>query len=229
MNTLSNRARVHTLALAYVNDIAISQAQTVPNLTVLQVIAEAFISSVGIDLAEQYLDIDNATGVRLNDIAKIVGVNRSDLQGTTQYNNDDFFRTYIRFAIVRNFSRASLSSLSSMLFVLFGNEVYLARQQTPFSIGIFASDTHYETIKILLEKNLISLALCHNATILVKEPPLGYKWWGIFTIPYSLVIDGKMTELEYNEYLAEQKQTHWQPKDGGTKYIYITEEFIYRP
>lgn len=229
MSSLTNKARVHQLALDYVNEVATSQAQTVSNLGLLQTIAEAFISSVGIDLAEQYLDIDKATGKWLDDIAKTVGVGRSDLQGIPQQNDDAFFRTYIRFAIIRNFSKASLLSLSRLLFILFGNGVYITRQATPFSIGIFANNENYNTVKALLKRDLIPLALCHNASLLAKEPPEGYEWWGLFSIPYSVVIEGKMSEEQYNELLASQENTHWQPKDNDIKYLYIPEEFIYRP
>lgn len=229
MSNLTNKARVHTLALEYVNDIAISHAQTEANLGMLQTIAEAFISSVGIDLAEQYLDIDKATGKWLDDVARTVGVSREDLQGIPQQSDDVFFRTYIRFAIIRNFSMASLLSLSQMLFLLFGNSVYITRQATPFSIGLFVDSENYDTVKILLERGLIPLALCHSTSLLAKSPPDGYEWWGIFTIPYSVVLEGKMSEERYNELLASQENTHWQPKDNDTKYLCIPEEFIYRP
>jgi hypothetical protein len=229
MSNLSNKARVHKLALEYVNNIAISHAQTVANLGILQTIAEAFISSVGIDFAEQYLDIDKATGKWLDDIAKTVGVSRNDLQGIPQQNDDAFFRIYIRFTIIRNFSRASLLSLSQMLFVLFGDSVYITRQSTPFSIGIFANSENYDTVKILLDRGLIPLAICHSAKLLVKAPPDGYKWWGFFSIPYSVVIEGKMSNEKYNELLASQENTHWQPQNNNIKYLYIPEEFIYRP
>lgn len=228
MSSLSNKASMRSLALEYVNSIATTQAQTEANLEILQTIAEAFISSVGIELATQYLDLEKASGKWLDDIAKTVGVSRSELQGTEQAEDDDFFKIYIKFAIIRNFSKASFSSISRMLFVLFGNDVYIARQPTAFTIGIFADETVYETIKILINRDLIPLALCHDIVLLGQTPPAGFEWWGFFALPYSLVIDGKMTEERYNELLATQESTHW-AQNNDVKYLYIPEELIYRP
>lgn len=228
MSSLSNRARVYKMTLDYINDVANTHCQTIPNMQILHTIAEGFISSTGIDLAEQYLDINKASGEWLDDVAKTVGVDRSIFQGTPQFADDTFFRTYIKFVIIRNFSRASLLSLSRMLFVLFGNKVYITRQETPFTIGIFADEENYDILKVLIQKKLLPLALCHSANLLGQSAPEGFEWWGIFTLPYSVVIEGKMTEAEYLDILAHEKQAQWQPKDGGEQYLYITEELIFR-
>jgi hypothetical protein len=218
---ITNRARVEDLAYQEIEDCLLGRFQTTHNLEFMQTLIRGFISATGIDLARQILDIDTATGSWLDEIAKFIGASRQDLAGLSQQNDDVFFRTYLKFILVRNFSKASIVNLASTLFILFKNTVYLSRQRTqPFLLVAYASSENFDILKVLIEKKLWKLPLSHSVKLIGAAPPEGYHWFSYLNIPFQDVIEGKIDLTTYLNLLdsdISKRQSY--NNDGKTVWI----------